>query len=531
MKSLLFGIYQTNVYADFSKNIQEFNCGGARKITEYLFPKFSLYTYAGTTGLTIEENERYFIVLAGNNFPVAVNDFLSAEPIDIIRKLSDKIPGQYSLCLYDKLSEEVFVGTDFFGLFPLFYSQTTDGFLFSNEYQPLIRQGNKSADISLKNIIPYLEYGFSLYGKTFFENIHYLPAQQFLQSGKSGLSVKQYADYIPAMYETYEQSLEALYVVLKKTVNKLSEADNSHFATISGGLDTRIILALTNESTRKKQEYRTFYLAPLNETNDRDVLIGKLLAKEYNLGHKVFAFEEITDKYSPAYFETIRKERTENTLTGLYGGELLSGILYHKVFAENTSSAINSLYTTLWRKPFGFFAQERTLQKSVSHKNKRAFFFQTLSSSFFSSVYGGSEGGWLHPFSIAQRYFSPYIDTEFLKVWFAIPEEHLFDEKRSLYFDFYTKFIPEFKKIPTNSMLPNLAENGFTYFEEGTEPKQVKKSTSSHLLPEIRLSEGYVLIPEKYKSAAYLAVRNNQQRVIDFCVWYDYYRSFQNNNL
>lgn len=526
MKSLLFGIYKTSGNTTFSENIYSFSGEGKRKITEYHFPKFSLYGYEGSTGLMVEENERYFIAISGNNFSTEVKPFLSLEPQGIIGNLSNEISEQYTICLYDKSSEQLYVANDFFGLYPVFYSQTENNFLFCNEYQPLIFQETTLAEISIQQIIPYLEHGFTLRGTTFFGNIGLLSARQLLVVKNHDFTINEYADFTPIQYESYEKAMEALHTVLQKTVHKLTRRKND-FITLSGGLDTRIILGLTDETTRSQQTYQTFYLAPLNEENDKDVLIGKLLAKRFNLNHRVRSFEEITDDFKPAYFETIRTNQNQNVLTGLYGGELLSGILYDKVFNENTSSFINSLFDFSWKKYFRMFGKDAALQKSILSKSKRTFFFETLSSSFFSSVYSGSEGGWIHPWTVAQRYFSPYIDRDFLKVWFSIPETYLFDRKPLLYFDFYTRYIPEFKTIPTNSMLPNLEENGFTYYDEGIEPKQVKKSTSAHLYDEIQHSKGFQLIPDKYKTEAYLAFHNQKQRVIDFCVWYDYYLSFK----
>lgn len=526
MKSLLFGIYRTSDNAIFSENVDSFSCGGKRKITEHHFSKFSLYSYEGSTGLTTEENERYFIAISGNNSLIDIKPFLSIEPQELISNLCNKISGQFTICLYDKLMEQLYVANDFFGLYPVFYSKTENAFLFCNEYQPLIFQEKKRDDISIKRIISYLEYGFTLPETTFFDNIHLLSARQLLVVTDNTFSKGEYINFTPIPFESYEQAMDALYNVLQKTVRKLTKRKND-FVTLSGGLDTRIILGLTDESIRTQQTYQTFYLAPLNEDNDKDVLIGKLLAKQFNLNHSVRSFEEITDNFTPSYFETIRTNQNQNVLTGLYGGELLSGILYEKVFNENTSSVINSLFNSSWKKYFRTFGKDTALQKATSLKNKRTFFFEVLSSSFFSSVYGGSEGGWLHPWTVAQRYFSPYIDSDFLKVWLSIPEEYLFNRKPLLYFDFYTRYIPELKTIPTNSMLPNLAENGFAYYNEGIEPKQVKKSTSAHLYNEVQHSKGFQLIPDKYKTDAYLAFHNHKQRIIDFCVWYDYYLSFK----
>ena len=199
----------------------------------------------------------------------------------------------------------------------------------------------------------------------------------------------------------------------------------------------------------------------------------------------------------------------------------MSGILYNKVLEKQINENITAFYsrhTCSLQRLFG----DKALKKSLKHQTKKLFYLNVVASSFFTSIYGGTEGSWVHPWMNSLRFFSPYTDTELLKVWNSIPDEHLFNPNRSIYFELYTKYFSGFKKIPTNSMLSTISDHGFTYFEEGLEPKKEKLSKSSHLFESIKKSDGYKIVPAKYKKNNYFTPAN-RQRLIDFCVWYEYY--------
>lgn len=523
MKSLLLGIYGDTENIDIERNLNIFNCGGKREICKYQFRKFGLFYFEGS-GIHIEDNERFFLAIAGDIYSDL--DFLKDVKSDyliVLKEFLNKASGRFTLCLYDKETTNLYLSNDFFGLYPLFYYKNDKYLMFCNEYQPLLIQQNKVLPVSQSKINPYFDYGFTIGNSTFFQNIEMFNEGQILHSSPAGFS---YADYtisdVKQDEKSYDEYLEDIYISLKKAVAISINKMKRPLVTLTGGLDTRIILALTEEKLRARINYLTFYLEPLREENDKDVLISKIISEKYQLNHTVIPFKEKTQDFDCHYFDNIRNS-LDDYLTGQYGGELLSGILFKGVLPSKTNEILNKILSNNISAPFNFI-RHRSLVKSLNKKNGKHFYFNVLLTSFFTSIYDGSNGLWVNPWSDFFRYTSPFADTDFLKVWFSIPDKYLLDNGQKLYFDFYSKYISEYKKIPTNSFLPNLSEHGFKYYEEGIEQKKVKTNKSSNLsLESIKESSGFSIIPKKYKSVGYLSDENNKRRVIDFCIWYNYY--------
>ena len=521
MKGLIWGIYGNLNGVDYSENISAFTIKGKRKLIHYDLGKLHLYAYNGSTGFQVIDSSSYFIILTGG-ISVTLPD-LELEK-DIHQALTDclrQADGLFTLCIYDKKKDTLFLANDFFGLYPLFYYTNNEYIMFCNEYQPLVIQKRKQLTLSKKSVQSYFEYGFTLHGTTFFDEIIKFKERRILEFSQKKINTKEYATLSKSAHMTFDESVDQLYNALYKAVEKSFSNVQMPLITLTGGLDTRMILALTDEKIRSAAAYITFYLSPLDETNDKDVLIAKKIAELYNLNHTVIPFEEKTKDLHYLYFEEIRNDNGPPKLTGQYGGELLSGILYNKVLEKQINENITAFYsrhTCSLQRLFG----DKALKKSLKHQTKKLFYLNVVASSFFTSIYGGTEGSWVHPWMNSLRFFSPYTDTELLKVWNSIPDEHLFNPNRSIYFELYTKYFSGFKKIPTNSMLSTISDHGFTYFEEGLEPKKEKLSKSSHLFESIKKSDGYKIVPAKYKKNNYFTPAN-RQRLIDFCVWYEYY--------
>ena len=114
------------------------------------------------------------------------------------------------------------------------------------------------------------------------------------------------------------------------------------------------------------------------------------------------------------------------------------------------------------------------------------------------------------------RYFSPFIDTQVLKVWYSIPKQFLLQENNTLILDLYYSYYKEFTKYKTNTKLLNMERVGFEYFEAGIEPKQYKINIRKDLLDVVKNFESYSLIPSEFK------MQNYEGRIIDFCFWCEY---------
>lgn len=518
MKSIVFGIWGARDAKDFTRQREVFACHGQRQLLAYRFDDFWLYGFKGSSDLYIADHERYFICVTGDHVLPQISVQPDADPQAILPLLRQQLTGPFMAYIYDKAGRSLQIGGDRFGCYPTFYRHDKKHFMFCNEYQPLALREGKLLPVSKKKLLFFLRYGFVKSGDTLLDEVRML--------GRTTISISQHGmqqstSALPAQdtARTYEDWVSALHNALKRAVNRFFPATGEHrMVTLTGGLDTRMILALIDESERQQQEYLSFYMHPLDPSNDKDVLVATQVAAAYGLKLNVVEFDEKTNRLNASYFDKIRNDGI-SVLTGLFGGELLSGLLYQNVMPGNTDRIVNQ------QRSIKLMLDHGGLLRYLRKHGKRQVYFEVLTTSFATSVYRGTEGDWMHPWLNLLRYPSPFLDREFLELWFSIPEAFIFSGSHNLVFDIYRKFFPEFRNIPTNSTLPGLKENGFTYFEEGIEPKVAKTLKSANLAESISNYRGYALIPEKMRTEAYLSDANNRQRVLDFCVWYDYYHA------
>lgn len=524
MKSVVFGIWGAQDEEDFNQNREIFACYDKRQLLSFRFDDFCIYGFQGSSDLYVADHDSYFLCITGDHVLAQLTLLPEEDPQKMLFALRQQLTAPFTAYIYDKKRKNLQIGGDLFGLYPTFYRRDKH-FMFCNEYQPLALRKGKLLPVSKKKLLFFLRYGFVQSGDTFLDEIKMLGrttlviSKQNFQESTSDLPVENAT-------RSYEEWVSMVHDTLKKAVSHFfPETDRFRMIGLTGGLDTRMILAMMDENERLQQEFMSFYTHPLDASNDKDVLIAQKLAAAYGLKLTIVGFDEKTDQLDASYFDKIRNNG-DPVLTGLYGGELLTGLLYQNVMPGNTDHIVNRKQGF---RNIIFALNHADLLKYVRRRGKRQVYFEALTSSFFASVYHGTEGDWVHPWLNLLRYPSPFLDREFLEVWFSIPDEFLFSESHNLVFDIYRKFFPGFTAIPTNSTLPKLEENGFTYFEEGTEPKMAKTRKSSHLAEKFRDYGGYALIPGEMRSEIYLSNANNRQRVIDFCVWYDYYQAITFN--
>lgn len=513
MKSLMLGVYKKQGICT-SKIRDCFSMQGQRKINSFKNQSIELY-YTSESELSFI-GSNFTILFSGN--PIFEEDsekFFAAFNENQIEKELVKVSGIFSFCYFNKINNSLIVANDFFGLYPIFVYEDKSAFIFCNEYQPILEYSVKLKKLNKIAINEYFKYGFVIGRKTFFKKIDNLSPRSIVEIKKKSSNYKLYPEFKPIEeVKTENEYLDLLHEALRKSHQNYFQNNKPLSITLTGGLDSRFILALSNTEEKQSSKFICFFLEPLNESNDKDVMIAKILAREYNLELEIVNNIDKTEELSSGYFESLRPNNNPSVLTGLYGGELLSGQLYRNVIPAEYQLINNKNLLK------NIFSKKKSMNK---HKidGKRNVYFEAMMSSFFTSIYSGTEGSWVHPWSNHLRYHSIYSDTNFLKIWFSIPDSILYGNT-NFTFKLYQKFFPDFMKVPTNSTATGLKEAGFYYFEEGIEPKTVKKLKYNKGIENLKTYNGYKHIPRKYKLKLNEKNEQQRQRVIDFTFWYSY---------
>jgi asparagine synthase (glutamine-hydrolysing) len=197
-----------------------------------------------------------------------------------------KCNGMFAFAIWDAQEKKLFAARDRFGVKPFFYALKDNSLYFSSEIKAIHAAG--ISKIPNENVwASYFVYGS--YGnpeETFWEGISQLPGGHFLEHENQELCIKKWYSFEEEVVKhsknlTFEQAKAQYVALLKDSINLRFRADVPVGFTISGGLDSSILLALVNlkEDNSKINAY-TFYTNNL----DYDELpwVEQMIAKTNN---------------------------------------------------------------------------------------------------------------------------------------------------------------------------------------------------------------------------------------------------------
>ena len=160
----------------------------------------------------------------------------------------DKLEGQFSFVIFDKVNRTLFMARDRVGQKPLFYKITKESIIVSSTLEPIIKLTN-SFEVDLESVYTFLQVGVIPAPKTIFKNINKLKNGEFItfdvQSNhildkRIYWSPEQFIDYKKFDYEEFIS-------IFDEAVKKRCVADVEISAFLSGGLDSTSILKKASE--------------------------------------------------------------------------------------------------------------------------------------------------------------------------------------------------------------------------------------------------------------------------------------------
>jgi asparagine synthase (glutamine-hydrolysing) len=258
-----------------------------------------------------------------------------------IEKASQKFLGMWSIFSYNKISNEIFISRDRFGIKPLYYFKSNKELIFSSEIKPILKITNDfNIDMNISNL--YLNYGISDTDEnTFFKNIKVLPPSHYAKIDRHiNLQKKKY-------WQINENSNVGIEDQLTKTFNYHKISDVNIAVSLSGGVDSSTMAYFY------KNENFNFYSLKIknfdNEINEINDFKNK-----YKINHKFvetenyenlqsidqiinMTFEPFQSAY-PIYALSIRNQAKDDNckilMTGDGADEVFAGYDFLKKFLK-----------------------------------------------------------------------------------------------------------------------------------------------------------------------------------------------------
>jgi asparagine synthase (glutamine-hydrolysing) len=220
------------------------------------------------------------------------NELISKKIIDTykLNKLDSIIPsvnGLFSFFIWDKVKNKLVIGNDRYGLRPLYYRRIADGIIFSSELKGLIEIKQKIPylrnTINKEAIVEFFTFQHLLGTKTMIREISILPPAAMLTYMDNEIGSTNY--WNPKFDEnnfnlSEKEALKELDQKLARSVQRrVPKSEKIIGLTLSGGLDSRCILALLCQS-KNSIKINSFNYGMTK--NNLDSLFGSQIAELHN---------------------------------------------------------------------------------------------------------------------------------------------------------------------------------------------------------------------------------------------------------
>jgi len=161
----------------------------------------------------------------------------------------DHLNGMYAGAVYDPLRKRVLLFRDRFGIKPLYYTVTDEGFFFSSEIKPLLEGSSLKPELDREALPLYFSFRYVPGERTMFENIRRLPPGSFLEYSLDDGSyrISRYWEYLPGDEGEILSGSEAedrFLDLLKDAVRIRMRSDVEVASLLSGGIDSSSVAAL-----------------------------------------------------------------------------------------------------------------------------------------------------------------------------------------------------------------------------------------------------------------------------------------------
>src|ERR1700720_350674 len=172
----------------------------------------------------------------------------------------EKLNGLFSGLLIDKRQGKAFLFNDRFGVERIYWHKANDAFYFASESKALLRILPRLREFDPNGVAQFLTYGCTLEGQTLFRDVHLLPSAS-LWAFENG-NCRKTSYFSPANWESqpvlsaerFENEFEETF---KKVLPRYFKSESEIGISLTGGLDSRMIMACLPE-TAKKPLFYTF---------------------------------------------------------------------------------------------------------------------------------------------------------------------------------------------------------------------------------------------------------------------------------
>jgi len=275
----------------------------------------------------------------------------------------DKLNGMFSLAIYDKHKQEIFIARDRFGIKPLYYYHDDKAFMFSSELKVLEQCVDSGLELNDQSVVDYFNLGSIQGPGTIYSNIYQLPSAHWLRFSITNYTIKIRRWWELSFIKNNSISDKDWPIVIREglenAIKRWATSDVPISYLLSGGLDSSSIVSLAARTSPEKIRTYTLGFSGVGEEDWNEVFIARDVVSGIDSDHTEIMLESshlLDDLDSMVYH-----------LDQPYGGGLPSWEIY-KAIADNEKVAVNG---TGGDEIFGNYNRSRYLLDSlgIEHSN------------------------------------------------------------------------------------------------------------------------------------------------------------------
>ena len=236
-------------------------------------------------------NNKKFLILFDGEIPNLLEEYRK-RGVNVI----NAIEGAFSIIIYDKVEEKIFIAKDKVGIKPLYYANTDKNLIVGTHLKKFSKVKSFQADINPSTLGEYLQFGFILQPHTIFKDAYKVCAGEIISFSIDNNFTPTSQKYwsLEACYKE-EKRLYSEDEVLEKMDKKLNsiiekETKSSNFGlSLSGGYDSSTLVAMAQKQSDKKID--TFTIG-FNDEQIDEAPYAKKIADFLGTNHHEYYFNE-----------------------------------------------------------------------------------------------------------------------------------------------------------------------------------------------------------------------------------------------
>lgn len=162
------------------------------------------------------------------------------------KRFVEKLNGSFVIAILDIQKHKLSILNDRYGLRPLYYAKRDDKLVFASEVKAILEDKEFKKEINDEAVAEFFTFGQLLGNKTFFKGIEVLPPASILKWENGNISIERYWEFrYDETVQNYSEDyyVEELVKLFKQAVERRLKGDQRFGVLLSGGLDSRAILA------------------------------------------------------------------------------------------------------------------------------------------------------------------------------------------------------------------------------------------------------------------------------------------------